>query len=83
MTADEGVMAALADGSGGRYFHGHNDLEAGLTRLLEMPKYLYLLTFPVAKPNGAYHELKVKVNRDGLMVQARRGYVAFKSGSTN
>ena len=45
MTADEGVMAALADGSGGTYFHGHNDLEAGLTRLLETPNYVYLDVF--------------------------------------
>jgi VWFA-related protein len=74
MTADEGVMADLADGSGGTYLHGHNDLEAGLTRLFLVPKYLYLLAFSVAKPNGAYHELKVKVNEPGLTVQARRGY---------
>jgi len=83
MTANEGVMAALADGSGGTYFHGHNDLEAGLTRLSEVPRFVYLLTFSVAKPNGRYHELKVKANRDGLTVQARRGYVASKSGSKN
>lgn len=81
MTADEGVMADLADGSGGTYFHNHNDLEASLTRLLAVPQYVYLLTFSVAKPNGAYHELKVKVNHDGLIVHARRGYVAPKSES--
>lgn len=81
MSADEGVMADLADGSGGTYFHGHNDLEAGLTRLFKAPNYLYLLAFSVAKPNGKYHELKVKVNHDGLIVQARRGYVALKSDS--
>lgn len=79
MIADEGVMAALADGTGGTYVHGHNDLEAGLTKLFEAPEYFYLLSFPVRRPNGKYHELKVKVNRDGLSVQARRGYVASKS----
>jgi VWFA-related protein len=81
MTADEGVMADLADGSGGTYFHGHNDLEAGLTKLFEVPRYVYLLSFSVAKPNGNYHQLKVKVNHDGLSVQARHGYVALKSES--
>jgi hypothetical protein len=39
-----------------------------------VPKYLYLLAFSVVNPNGAYHELKVKVKHDGLTVQARRGY---------
>ena len=57
------------------------DLEAGLTRLFLVPQYRYLLAFSVAKPNGAYHELKVKVNHDGLTVQARRGYIALKSES--
>jgi VWFA-related protein len=83
MTADEGVMVDLADGSGGTYFHGHNDLEAGITKLFEVPGYVYLLSFSVAKPNGNYHQLKVKVNHDGLSVQARRGYVAVKSESRN
>jgi hypothetical protein len=48
-----------------------------------VPKYLYLLAFSVVNPNGAYHELKVKVNHDGLTVQVRRGYVALKSESKN
>jgi VWFA-related protein len=81
MTADEGVMADLADGSGGTYLHNRNNLESGLTTLFSGPKYLYLLAFTVAKPDGAYHGLKVKVNHDGLNVQARRGYFALKSDS--
>jgi VWFA-related protein len=78
------VMAELADGTGGTYFHNNNDLATGFSRLLSEPTYLYLLTFsPVnLKPNGRYHELKVKVNQHGLWLQARRGYSAPKPEQT-
>jgi VWFA-related protein len=73
MKADEGVMVDLSSGSGGMYLHNTNDLDAALAKLFAGPEYLYLLAFSVSKPNGNYHELKVKVNRDGLTVQSRRG----------
>jgi len=80
MTSSEMVMAELADGTGGTYFHNNNNLEAGLSNLLAGPEYLYLLAFSTAnmKSNGAYHNLKVKVNQDGLTLQARRGYFALE-----
>ena len=80
MTSSEMVMAELADGTGGTYFHNNNNLEAGLSTLLAGPEYLYLLAFSTAnmKSNGAYHNLKVKVNQDGLTLQARRGYFALE-----
>jgi VWFA-related protein len=72
------VMAELADGTGGTFFHNSNDLAAGFDRLLSGPGYLYLLAFSPAnvKPDGKYHDLKVKVNQQGLQLQARHGYVA-------
>jgi VWFA-related protein len=77
-TSSESVMTELADGTGGSYFHNSNNLEAGLSDLFLGPEYLYLLAFSTAnvKPNGAYHNLKVKVNQDGVILQARRGYFA-------
>ena len=81
MTSKENVMAELADGTGGSYFHSNNNLEAGFRDVISRPSYLYLLAFsPVnVKSNGAYHELKVKVNHNGLKVQARRGYFALET----
>ena len=78
MTLDEDVMSELADGTGGTFFHNSNDLEGGLKGLAQGPEYLYLLEFSPEKfkPDGSYHRLKVKVNPDGLKVQARRGYFA-------
>jgi VWFA-related protein len=74
------VLAELADGTGGTFVHNTNDLEGGLRRLADAPEYLYLLEFPLqaVKRDGTYHLLKVKLNRDGLELQARRGYFAPK-----
>ena len=81
MNTNEDVMSELADGTGGTYFHNSNDLAGGLKRLTLAPEYLYLLEFTPenTKQDGAYHRLKVKVDQDGLKLQARRGYFALKA----
>jgi VWFA-related protein len=81
MQLDEDVMAELADGTGGTYFHNSNDLEGGMKSLAQAPEYVYLLEFSLekVKPDGVYHQLKVKVDKDGLQVQARQGYFAPKA----
>jgi VWFA-related protein len=79
MSANAEVMAALADGSGGTFFHNANDLIHGLNDLFGGPKFLYMLAFlPHEKLNGRYHVLKVKVNREGLRLRSRHGYFATK-----
>lgn len=80
MTSAENVMDELSDGTGGAYFHHRNDLDAGFKKLIEGPEYLYLIELPPdnAKLDGSYHRLQVKVDRDGLQLQARRGYYAPK-----
>jgi VWFA-related protein len=76
MSAAEGTMGALADGTGGTFFHNSNDLAAGFRELTAMPECVYLLELPVdaVKMDGSYHRLKVKVDRAAVDVQARRGY---------
>lgn len=76
MLIAEGAMASLADGTGGTFFHNSNDLEAGFKSLTETPQTVYVLELSLdkEKPDDAFHHLKVKVDRDGLEVQARRGY---------
>ncbi len=77
---DDHVMSELATGTGGTFFHHSNDLTGGLDSLTVPPKYIYLLELSLngVKPDGTYHGLKVKVDRRGLNVQARKGYVATK-----
>ena len=69
-------MSELADGTGGSFFHNSNDLEGGIEALAAAPECVYLLEFSPegVKQNGSYHQLKVKVDRDGVKLQARRGY---------
>jgi VWFA-related protein len=78
MTFAENVMAELADGTGGTYFHNSNDLQGGLQKLTAAPEYVYILELSLAniKMDGTYHPLNVKINRNGLSLRARRGYFA-------
>ena len=80
MTRAEGVMSELADGTGGAFFHNSNDLEAGFKSLTDAPQVVYVLELSLdgVRPDGSYHRLKVKVNREGMEVQARQGYSAPK-----
>ena len=81
MTFAENVMAELADGTGGTYFHDSNDLQGGLQKLTAAPEYVYILELSLAniKMDGTYHPLNVKINRNGLSLRARRGYFAPQS----
>jgi VWFA-related protein len=80
MTRAEGVMSELADGTGGAFFHNSNDLGAGFKNLTEAPEVVYVLELSPdgVKPDGSYHRLKVKVDGEGMRLQARQGYYAPK-----
>jgi len=81
--ADEDVLAAMAAGTGGTWFHNNNDLKEGFSQLAEVPQYVYLLGFSPQnlKMDGNFHALKVSVVKTvsaGLSLQARKGYYAPK-----
>ena len=80
MTRAEGVMSELADGTGGAFFHNSNDLGAGFKILTDAPEVVYVLELSLdgVKPDGSYHRVKVKVDREGMQIQARQGYSAPK-----
>lgn len=73
------VMADLARDTGGVFFHNNNDLDLGLREMAAAPDVSYRLGFsPVdLKPDGKFHDLKVKLAVPGqFQIQARRGYFA-------
>lgn len=84
LLADEGVLASLADQTGGVYFHNNNDLAEGFRRAGGFPEAYYVLTFVPddLKLDGRLHTLKVSLasNPGHFTLQARKGYLAPKKG---
>jgi VWFA-related protein len=71
------VLAQVAEGTGGEYFHNNNDLRAGFSRLAPGG---YILAFAPKdlKLDRKFHQLKVTLaeRHAAYSVQARRGYFA-------
>lgn len=80
MKLAEEAMGELADGTGGTFFHNSNDLDAGFKKLTDGPGTVYLLELSLdkVKMDGSYHRLKVKLDRNDLDLNARRGYFTPK-----
>jgi len=75
------ILAELAEGTGGTFFHNNNDLDEGFRRVDARPEYLYMLAFSPQnlKLDGAFHKLKVTLKEQNkATLQARRGYYAPK-----
>ncbi len=73
------VLAELADGTGGTFFHDDNGLKEGLNRIAARPEYIYVLGFSPQnlKYDGSFHELKVKLGGGRkFALQVRKGYWA-------
>jgi VWFA-related protein len=77
--AQSEILAQLADGTGGTFFHNRNDVDEGLRQAVAAPALSYLLGFSPQnlKIDGRYHTLKVVMaNKQKFAVQARHGYYA-------
>src|SRR6266436_426216 len=81
-TAQEDVLAQLADGTGGRFFHNRNDVDEAMREAGAAPALSYLLGFAPQnlKIDGRFHMLKVALtNKQKFEIQARHGYFAPKT----
>jgi VWFA-related protein len=81
-SAQEDVLAQMADGTGGTFFHNRNDLDEGMREAGAAPAFSYLLGFSPQnlKLDGNYHTLKVTLtNKQKFSLQARHGYYAPRS----
>jgi VWFA-related protein len=73
------VLADVAEGTGGEFFHNQNDLKAEFGALGGSPVSYILGFVPTdTKPDGKFHAIKVTLTEKekGVSIQARRGYFA-------
>jgi VWFA-related protein len=78
-SAQEDVLAQLADGTGGRFFHNRNDVDEAMREAGAAPAFSYLLGFSPQnlKIDGRFHTLKVALtSKEKFGIQARHGYFA-------
>ena len=69
-------MELLAKETGGQAFFHRNDLDAAMAEGIANSRTDYTLGFYLGELDGQYHELKVRVNRKGLQLNHRLGYIA-------
>jgi VWFA-related protein len=77
--AQNEVLAQMADGTGGTFFHNRNDVDEAMRQAGAAPAISYLLGFSPQnlKIDGRYHALKVSLtSKEKFSVQARHGYFA-------
>jgi VWFA-related protein len=79
LNATMDTLRSLAEETDGRAIVNRNDLATGMKQIVRDTSAYYLLGYNSnqAPSDGKFHEIKVKVNRPGIQVRARRGYWAL------
>jgi VWFA-related protein len=79
------TMQILAERTGGRAFYNTNDLTGAVRSAVNDAKVTYTLGFYPTNEDwdGKFHDLKVKVDRGGVDVRYRKGFVAFTEHAPN
>jgi len=73
------TMREVAQETGGRAYVNQNEIKFGVERAFEDESADYTLGYypQNRKYDGKYRQIKVKVKRDGVDIQSRRGYYAI------
>ena len=73
------TLRTLAFQTDGRAIVNRNDITMGMKQIVRDNSAYYLLGYnsTFTATDGKFHEIKVKVNRPGIQVRARKGYWAF------
>ena len=73
------TMREMARETGGRAYVNQNEIKIGVQRAFEDDSAAYTIGYypEIKKYDGKYRSIKVKVKRDGVDVQNRRGYYAI------
>jgi len=79
VSANQQVLFALADGTGGFVIVNNNDLLGGMEKIARDQSQYYSLGYkPNESAEGSCHTLRVKVDRGGTVVRSRSGYCNVK-----
>ncbi len=79
-STNQGVLYALAAGTGGFPIYNTNDLLGGLAKIADEQNEYYLLGYsPSDDLDGSCHTLRVKLDRRGMSVRSRTGYCNAKT----
>ena len=77
------TLRSLSEETDGRAIVNRNTLAEGLAQMVRDASFYYLIGYTTLAPaDGKYHEIKVRVNRRGANVRARRGYWAITPAET-
>ncbi len=73
------TMRVLADRTGGRAYYNRHDIDRAVREVFEDTAVTYTIGYYSDQPelDGKFREIKVKVNRPGVNVRARKGYFAL------
>jgi len=79
------TLQSIAEFTGGRAFSVLGNIGKGIRQAVEDSRLTYVLGYyPVnANWDGAYHDIKVTVNRPGATVRTRKGYYATRFEAAN
>jgi len=78
LAASLDTLRTLASNTDGRAIINRNDLATGMQQIIRDSSAYYLLGYSStqAPTDGKFHEIRVRVNRRGVDVRARKGYWA-------
>lgn len=76
--AEHAAMDMIAEQTGGQAFYNTNGLKQAVEKVTELGDHFYTIAYtpPNAKQDGGYRRIAIKVNRPGLRLEYRKGYLA-------
>lgn len=76
-------LRLMADGTGGTFLRGSNDLNRGFAAVEADLRSYYALSYAVKNPtaDGKFRSISVRVSRPNVQVRSRSGYYAVAGGS--
>ena len=77
---EQTTMTAIAERTGGKAYYNTNDIMGSIRRALDDSDLTYTIGFylPQADMDERFHEVKIAVDRKGVEVRTRKGYLADK-----